>query len=215
MRAADLSHLWALVPVRTLSGGKSRLGEPLDAEERSELVLALLRRTVEAARAAGRISGVLVVSMDEGLLERARALGAEALLQRGSGLNEALDQARTAVGIQATAIIVLPADLPGVTAPEIDRVVEAAEIARLRNPDGAVVVLVPDRHGAGTNTLLVAPPAAIDFHFGERSRHLHAAAAEAAGATYVELDGPLAFDVDTPEDLLEADMHGLDHALGR
>ncbi len=72
-----------------------------------------------------------------------------------------------------------------------------------------MVVLVPDRHGSGTNALLLAPPNAIDFRFGEGSRAAHAAAAEAAGATYVELDGPLSFDLDTPEDLLEADRRGL------
>jgi 2-phospho-L-lactate guanylyltransferase (CobY/MobA/RfbA family) len=29
------------------------------------------------------------------------------------------------------------------------------------------------------------------------------------------LDGPLSFDVDTPDDLLEADRRGLDHEAGR
>jgi len=213
--APELTHLWALIPVRSLSDGKSRLGEPLDAEERGDLVLALLRRTIEAARGARHIAGIFVVSMDESLLDRARAMGAETLLQRGNGLNEGLDEARIAAGIEAMAIIVVPADLPGVSASGIDHVAEAAELALQANPKRSVVVLVPDRHGTGTNTLLLVPPQAIAFHFGEQSRSAHAAAAEAAGATYVELDGPLAFDVDTPEDLLEADMHGLDHALGR
>jgi 2-phospho-L-lactate guanylyltransferase (CobY/MobA/RfbA family) len=61
----------------------------------------------------------------------------------------------------------------------------------------------------------MAPPNAIEFRFGEGSRAAHAAEAIAAGAAYVELDGPLAFDLDTPEDLREADMGGLDHEAGR
>jgi 2-phospho-L-lactate guanylyltransferase len=212
--ATDLSRIVALVPVRSLSGAKSRLGEPLDPEERADLILALLRRTVEAARAARRLAGVMVVSMDPDLLERARAMGAATLRQETDGLNEALVEARLAAGA-ATAVVALPGDLPGVTASAIDRLAEAAELAMRQAPGRPVVVLVPDRHGSGTNALLLAPPTAIDFSFGEGSRSAHAKAADAAGATYLELDGPLSFDVDTPDDLLEADRRGLDHESGR
>ena len=62
MNGPSLSRIVAVVPVRSLSSGKSRLGEPLDAEERADLVLALLRRTVEQALAASRLTGVVVVS---------------------------------------------------------------------------------------------------------------------------------------------------------
>jgi 2-phospho-L-lactate guanylyltransferase len=211
---ADLSRVVALVPVRSLSGAKSRLGEPLDPEERADLILALLRRTVEAALAAERLAGVLVVSMDPDLLARARAMGAASLHQETDGLNEGLAEARLAVGA-ARAVVVLPADLPGITASAIDRLAQTAERALREAPDRPVVVLVPDRHGSGTNALLLAPPTAIDFSFGEGSRSAHAKAADAAGATYLELDGPLSFDVDTPDDLLEADRRGLDHESGR
>ena len=214
MTAADLSRVVALVPVRSLSGAKSRLGEPLDPEERADLILALLRRTVDAARAARRLAGVLVVSRDPELLERARAMGAVTVRQETDGLNEALVEARLAAGA-ATAVVALPADLPGITAAAIDRLAETAEQALRESPDRPVVVLVPDRHGSGTNALLLAPPGAIDFRFGEGSRAAHAAAAGAAGATYLELDGPLSFDVDTPDDLLEADRRGLAHEAGR
>jgi 2-phospho-L-lactate guanylyltransferase len=213
--SADLSHIVAIVPVRSLDTGKSRLGEPLDAEERADLVLAMLRRTVEAALEARRLSGVVVVSMDSELLRDVREMGATSLHQETSGLNEGLDEARTAAKPEATAILVLPADLPDVAASAIDQLAEAAELAVGCGPNQPVVALVPDRHGTGTNALLVAPPDTIDFHFGEGSREAHRKAAAAAGACYMELDGPLTFDVDTPEDLLEADLRGLDHGAGR
>jgi len=215
MTPTSLTHIVALVPVRSLAGAKSRLGEPLDAEERGDLILGLLQRTVEQALAATRLAGVVVVSMDEDLLSQARAMGAASLLQETDGLNDGLDEARIAAGAEATAVMVLPADLPAVAASAIDQLAEAAELACRAAPAGAVVALVPDRHGTGTNALLVAPPNAIPFLFGEGSRAAHAAAAEAAGAVYLELDGPLTFDVDTPEDLLEADRRGLDHEVGR
>ncbi|HEX7591761.1 MAG TPA: 2-phospho-L-lactate guanylyltransferase [Candidatus Limnocylindrales bacterium] len=215
MTPTSLTNIVALVPVRSLAGAKSRLGEPLDAEERGNLILGLLQRTVQQALAATRLAGVVVVSLDEDLLSRARAMGAASLLQEGDGLNEGLDEARIAAGAEATAIMILPADLPAVAASAIDQLAEAAELAVRMAPNGPVVALVPDHHGTGTNALLVAPPNAIPFCFGEGSRAAHAAAAAAAGAVYLELDGPLTFDVDTPDDLLEADRRGLDHSVTR
>ena len=215
MSGADLSRIVAIVPVRSLSGAKSRLGEPLDPEERAELILALLRRTVAAALATRRLDGVAVVSRDVELLTQARAMGAASVLQESDGLNKGLSETRDSACGEATALLVLPADLPAVSAEAIERLIEAAEETARREPGRPVVVLVPDRHGTGTNALLVAPPNAIEFRFGEGSRAAHAAEAVAAGATYVELDGPLAFDLDTPEDLREADMGGLDHEAGR
>jgi 2-phospho-L-lactate guanylyltransferase len=64
---------------------------------------------------------------------------------------------------------------------------------------------VPERHGRGTNGLLIAPPNAIEPCFGGDSHAAHVAAAAAAGATLVELDGPLTVDLDTPDDLLLAE----------
>ena len=215
MNRPSLSRIVAVVPVRSLSSGKSRLGEPLDAEERADLVLALLRRTVEQALAASRLAGVVVVSEDADLLQQARVMGAASLLQERPGLNEGLAEARAAADPEATAIMVLPADLPSVVASAIDELAEAAELAQRAAPDRPVVALVPDRHGTGTNALLVAPPDAIPFRFGAGSRVAHCSAARAAGASYVELAGPLTFDLDTPEDLLEADRRGLDHEAGR
>jgi 2-phospho-L-lactate guanylyltransferase len=156
-----------------------------------------------------------VVSQDADLLEQARTMGAASLLQESDGLNEGLAETRDSACAEATALLVLPADLPAVSAEAIDRLAEAAGEAASRAPDHPVVVLVSDRHGTGTNALLIAPPDAIPFRFGEGSRAAHAAEAAAAGATYLELGGPLSFDVDTPEDLLEADRSGLGHEAGR
>jgi 2-phospho-L-lactate guanylyltransferase len=211
---ADLSRIVAVVPVRSLSGAKSRLGEPLDPEERADLVMAMMRRTVEAAQAARGLQGVEVVSRDPDLLKTARGMGAGWLLQRSDGLNEALEEARLA-DPRATGLLVLPADLPRITSGAIEALVEAAAEAARANPGRPVVVLTPDRHGRGTNALLVAPPGAIPFRFGEDSRFAHAGAAASAGAAYVEVEGPLSFDVDTPDDFLEADLGGLGHEAGR
>jgi 2-phospho-L-lactate guanylyltransferase len=71
------------------------------------------------------------------------------------------------------------------------------------SPGGTgTVILVTDRHGTGTNVLLLHPPNLIDFEFGSGSRSAHRLAANAAGAVYVEVGGPLTFDIDTPADLV-------------
>ncbi len=76
------------------------------------------------------------------------------------------------------------------------------------------MAIVADRHGRGTNALLLAPPDVIDVAFGGDSRLAHVAAADAAGATTLELVGPLRLDVDTPDDLLLAQAEGAELVRG-
>jgi 2-phospho-L-lactate/phosphoenolpyruvate guanylyltransferase len=198
-RAAE--RVAAIIPVGTLAGAKTRLGETLDAEERLDLVDRLLARTVAAVLAVDALGDVLVVSPDRDVLRRAAELGARTLRQRSRGLNAGLNEARAdAVAGGATAVVVLPIDLPFVTADTVRAVAEAI----IGAPPPAVV-LVPDRHGTGTNALALRPPGVIDFAFGRASRHAHRAAAEAAGAAYLELDGPLTVDLDTPDDYVHVE----------
>lgn len=201
-RLADLSRLWAVVPIRGLHTSKTRLGEGLDAEERVELVTAMLRRTLRATRDAAAIEGTVVVTMDPAAAGLAKEYGAIGLVERAPGLNPAIEAGRSlAVARGATAILVLPADIPGVTAAALDDLADlAGEPAA-----GGVVVIVPDQHGAGTNALLVSPPNLIAPRFGEGSRAAHVAAAQAVGARLIEADGPLSLDIDTPADLLAAE----------
>lgn len=213
---ATLDRPFALVPVRGLEAAKARLGEALDAEERTALVERLLRRTVAAALDASELAGVVVVSPDDAVRRLATSVGAMAVEQRDGGLNEGLDLARAAaLSAGADAVLVVPADLPAVTPAELSRVVRIAR-SHAGMPAGAhardrwaVVALVTDRAGDGTNLLLLAPPQAIPFSFGPGSRASHAALARAAGATFVEVEGPLALDLDTPDDLLVAEAAGL------
>ena len=196
------TRIAAIIPAGTLEGAKTRLGGTLDAEERQDLAERLLTRTVLAALAAEGIDDVLVVSPDREVLRHAAALGARTLRQRSVGLNAGLDEGRLdVVAGGADAILVLPIDLPFVTAEAVAAVVLPLGAV---GAVGAVadVVLVADRHGNGTNALAVRPPHAIAFAFGPGSRHAHRAAAEAVGARYVEVEGPLAFDLDTPDDLV-------------
>ncbi|MFI5225072.1 MAG: 2-phospho-L-lactate guanylyltransferase [Candidatus Limnocylindrales bacterium] len=196
-------RLVAIVPVGSLDGAKSRLGETLDAEERRDLVVRLLRRTIVATTRSPLIEETLVVTPDDEVRRIALEAGARPLRQRDGGLISGLELARAeAVAGGAEAILVLPIDLPLVSPEAIASIVEPL-LGDLADRNTPLVVLVPDRHGRGTNALLLAPPAAIEFCFGGDSRAAHASNARASGAHLVELtDGPLSLDLDTPEDLL-------------
>ena len=205
---ADLSRTWALVPIRGLETAKTRLGGDLDPEERAALVTELLRRTLAATRDARRIAGTVVVTMDGAAAEIARRHHAVGLVERAPGLNGAIEAARSVAQARgASAVLVLPADLPAVSADALDALIESASTLAAMGggaPDG-IVALVPDRHGEGTNALLLSPPDRIAPAFGAASHARHVAAARHAGARVIELGGPLSLDVDTAADLLEAE----------
>jgi 2-phospho-L-lactate guanylyltransferase len=161
-------------------------------------VTVLLDRTVRAAVDAG--FEAIVVSPADDVLVVGGAAGAEPLRQSGDGLNEALELATLkAIAGGATAILVLPADLPAIDASALTAIVANAHAA-LAHGRG-IVAVVPDRHGRGTNALLVSPPGMIGFAFGPDSRARHGEAARDANAVHLELGGPLELDLDTADDL--------------
>jgi 2-phospho-L-lactate guanylyltransferase len=204
------SDVVAIIPVGTLEGAKSRLGAVLDAEERHALAAGFARRTIAAAVASAAVAEVIVVTPDDEVRAIALELGARPLRQRSSGLNDGLREARAeALAAGAAAIVILPIDLPRIRADDIDAV-----LAPLARQDRPLIVVVPDRHGRGTNALVVAPPDAIDVRFGGDSRAAHGAAATEAGALLVELGGPLQLDVDTPDDLVLAETADPELARG-
>jgi len=199
MDARPASRIVAIVPVGALDGAKSRLGGTLDAEERHDLVTDMIERTIQAALATPAVTEVLVVSPDDAVRSMAADLGARTLKQRSQGLNRGLREARDdAIAGGADAVVVLPIDLPLVSPEALAALIAPLSVVGER----PLAVLAPDRHGRGTNALVLAPPDAIEFRFGGDSRAAHRACAEESGVRYVELDGPLSLDLDTPEDLL-------------
>jgi 2-phospho-L-lactate/phosphoenolpyruvate guanylyltransferase len=185
------------IPVRSFEAAKSRLGAVLDAEERRDLVERLLRRAIAAALATDGVLEVLVVSPDPEVLGVAAAAGARPVEQRSRGLNPSLQEARDAA--TGERLLIVPADLPGVTPDALSRLLAAGDAA-----GSPSVVLAPDRHGRGTNALLLDPPDVIDPAFGGDSRAGHAWLASSADATFAEVRDVLGLDIDTPEDLLLA-----------
>jgi 2-phospho-L-lactate guanylyltransferase len=187
-----------VIPIRSFEDAKSRLGAVLDAEERRDLVERLLRRTVAAALATPGVTEVIVVSPDRDVLAVAEAAGARPVVQLSRGLNPAILEARAVA--RGDRLLVVPGDLPVVGPAALALVLAAGDAAGRPS-----VVLAPDRHGRGTNTLLLDPPDVIDPAFGGDSRVGHAWLASSADAVYVEVPDVLGLDIDTADDLLLAE----------
>jgi 2-phospho-L-lactate guanylyltransferase len=188
--------LWAIVPVKPLRRGKSRLAGTLNEDERTELNRALLQHTLETLSELKEVDGVLVVSRDPNALTIARNHGARTVQEDGQPeLNTALKRATIVAQVYATrGVLVLPADLPLVTREDIQ-----ALIRRATEPP--VVVIAPDRHKKGTNALLISPPGLIEYDFGENSFERHCELIKKAGARLEIVDLPtLGLDLDVPED---------------
>jgi 2-phospho-L-lactate/phosphoenolpyruvate guanylyltransferase len=112
--------------------------------------------------------------------------------------DEAGQSAAAARGIDAALVrgadrvLLVPGDCPAL---------DPRELSSLLASPGQVVI-VPDRHGTGTNALLLEPPAVMPPSFGAGSFARHAALARAAGARVKVAELPsLGLDVDTPDDL--------------
>ena len=191
----DGGGVYAVVPVKDLRGTKSRLAPVLEPTARAGLTLYMMGRVVSRAREAG-VEAVGVVSPDPVVLDEAQRRGATPLVQESRGLNPALEEGRAwATKGGASALLVLPADLPLIAAADVRDV-------RAEAAGGASVVISPDGARSGTNALLLRPPDALPFLFGPDSfeAHLRAALDRDAGARVCE-NQHLSFDLDTAGDL--------------
>ncbi len=189
--------LWAIVPVKPLRRGKSRLAGTLSEDERTELNQSLLRHTIETLTNLKEIEQVLVVSRDPHALTVARNHGARTVLEDGQPqLNTALKRATVVAQVYATrGVLVLPADLPLISPEDIRELIDRAV-------DPPVVVIAPDRHQKGTNALLISPSGLIEYDFGENSFERHCQRVREAGARLEIVNLPsLGLDLDLPEDL--------------
>jgi len=189
--------LWAIVPVKPLRRGKSRLADVLTQEERKDLNRNLLAHTIDTLAALREIEHVLVISRDPEALALAREHGARTVMENGKpGLNVALAKATIVAKNYIThGVLIVPADLPLLTGEDVRAMLERAK----RPP---VVVVAPDSRRQGTNALLVCPVGLIGYDFGPDSFQRHCERARQAGARLEICELPsLALDVDLPEDL--------------
>jgi 2-phospho-L-lactate guanylyltransferase len=205
----------AVLPVKHFDDAKQRLDRALNAGTRRALAEAMVSDVLHALRRATRVDAVIVVTGEHAAEALARAYDAEAIPDddRGhshaarSGVDWALER-----GFERALLV--PGDCPTLDAAELDELIAEGMSA----PD---VVIVPDRHGSGTNALLLTAPDVIAPSFGPGSRARHEGAAEAAQARWrIAQPRSLTLDVDTADDLvalraaLDARPGGAAHTRG-
>jgi len=181
------------VPVKSLSRAKTRLRPQLTALERGALTLAMLEDVLDAVQAVPGWE-TWVVSPDEVALEIAARRGARPIAEDKPPLANAIRQAEAlAREAEATALAIVPADLPLVTAETLGQALQTL----------GAVVLAPSAEGGGTSLLLRRPPRAIPARFGPDSFRRHLELAEARGLPVSVIERrELSFDVDRPDDIL-------------
>ena len=193
-------NIYALLPHRGVDAGKSRLAGCIDAPTRSALNRWLLERTIQVVGAwLGNTTRCVVISPCARTLALAREAGATALQELASaqGLNAALSQgAAHATATGAQRLLIMPCDLPSLDGDALDALSSQTDTA-------AEMAIATDRHGTGTNALLVGA-SMREFAFGVHSYARHAAQAVTLGMRVLPIThAALAFDLDTADDYLE------------
>lgn len=189
----------AIVPVKRFAEAKQRLAPGLDETRRQALAAAMLGDVLDAIGAARAVERTILVSGDPLAQEIAAEAAAPVEVvpdpaDEGHSVAAEAGIAR-AEADGASCVVLLPGDCPLLAPRDLDRL--------LTGVPSPYVAIVPDRHGTGTNALVLSPPSAIEPSFGEGSRERHVAAARAAGIPFeVEEVASLALDLDTPADLV-------------
>jgi len=188
--------LWAIVPVKPLRRGKSRLSEILSEEERARLNHHLFSHTLDVLLQVNVISDILVVSRDTHVLTEAREKQVRTVTENGTPeLNNALRRASLFSNVFAKeGVLIVPADLPMLTPQDVEDFVAQ----RIQPP---MMLISPDRRRQGTNMLLINPADLITFSFGMDSFNIHCnLAAKKGAAVIVHENERISLDLDVPED---------------
>jgi 2-phospho-L-lactate guanylyltransferase len=190
----------AILPIKRFAAAKTRLAASVSDPVRGDLARAMVGDVLLALAQTALIELTIVVTAETSIVETAREHGALVVHdaeERGQSAAVTLGVRRAlAEGLERA--LCIPGDCPALDPNELDLLLDPSA------ESGIVpqVVIVPDRHGTGTNGLLLTPPDAIAPSFGPGSCERHRALARAAGAgCRLEHPPSLTLDVDTGADL--------------
>jgi 2-phospho-L-lactate/phosphoenolpyruvate guanylyltransferase len=186
----------AILPIKSFSQAKQRLRAELSDADRRALVDAMFSDVLVALRRVPALEQIIVVSGDRVAQRIAQGYGTTVVADDERGHNTAAEKGiASAIEDGIERVLLVPGDCPLMDPREIEEL--------LAHPAGErSALIIPDRHGTGTNGLLLTPPDVLAPSFGPDSCRRHMADAAAAGvpAKVVEVRC-LALDIDTPDDL--------------
>jgi 2-phospho-L-lactate guanylyltransferase len=187
----------AVLTIKRFDAAKTRMAAGMDDERRRALVGAMAADVLEAIGESRAVARTVVVTGDPIAQQIAAEFDAEVVPDPSDvgHIEAALAGVARAEADGASCVVLLPGDCPLLDPRELDRL--------LTGVPERYVAIVPDRHGEGTNSLVLSPPSAIVPAFGEGSRARHVAAARQAGVPFeVEEIPSLGLDLDTPADVI-------------
>ena len=192
-----MTGIWAVIPVKELTGAKQRLALFLTPDERHRLALTMMEEVLAALAGATSLAGIALVTLDAHATAIARRHGWRVITEGARrGHTGSVDSGRATLAAEGVAgILTLPIDIPATTPAEIDAALTAHTVA-------PAFTIVPAHDEQGSNTIIVSPPCAVPLRFGDNSYHPHLAAARAAGIEPAIIRQPgIAMDIDYPADL--------------
>jgi len=186
----------AILPVKSFRDAKQRLDPSLEPGPRRLLAEAMYADVLVALRRSRSIDRIVVVSTDHRAQSIAGAYGASLLSEDDRGHNYAAARGiRQALDEATERVLLVPSDCPALDPVQVDELI-ARPIA------APSALIVPDRHGTGTNALLLTPPDALAPSFGPGSCERHVNGAGSNGLNHEVVNVPtLALDIDTADDL--------------
>jgi 2-phospho-L-lactate/phosphoenolpyruvate guanylyltransferase len=190
----------AVLPIKSFGAAKTRLAGLLGSGSRQAVAQAMFCDTLSSLRHVPGLDAIAVVTADK--VAESAAIGKRVMLlrdDREAGHNAAADIGiRYGLAAAFERVLLVPGDTPLLDPAEVAALLERCEAS------GLAVAIVPDRHGSGTNGLLISPPDAFAPSFGPDSLRRHVDQARRGGLTYaVEPLASLTLDIDTPDDLAE------------
>jgi len=187
----------AVVPVKGLSKSKSRLSSVLQPKERTELTMVMLQDVLSALTKSRMLDSVTVVSTDWRASRIARQFDVSFLQEgRTRGLNNAIRFVVRKRGLSESALLIVHADLPLLTPPEVCNF--------LKEANGYPIVIAPSKDETGTNAMLLRPARIMQSSFGKESYRRHILMMEQKRILFkVQKMRGFGFDIDEPNDLLD------------
>ena len=143
----------AIIPIKHLSRGKTRLSSRLERSDLEQLSLAMLKDIVQALQQTPSVDRTAVVTPDESVAACARSAGAIALLRMDPGLNESIDTATHELAEPGESSLVILGDVAGALPEELERLYQQLDATQQLNSPRTTgqVVIAPSRDG-GTST---------------------------------------------------------------
>jgi 2-phospho-L-lactate/phosphoenolpyruvate guanylyltransferase len=193
-----MTGVWAVVPVKELTGAKQRLSSCLSPDERRTLATTMLEDVLDAVSAVPELAGVLVVTVDPAATSLASRYGARIVTEgaREGHTGAVTAAARLLVREGRAGMMTMPGDIPRLSSAEI-----AATLAAHRA--APAFTIVPAHDDRGSNTVICSPPDAVPLRFGEDSFYPHLDAARGRGIDPLIVRQPgIGMDIDHPVDLV-------------